>query len=65
MGGQLDDYMDRAEEIGWKHVATVLYNELKRWGWGDFHYGSQPQEKSVVTALSVYEQALEGRFGGS
>lgn len=46
------------EDLGWKHVATVLYNELKRWGWGDFHYGSQPQEKSVVAALAVYEQAI-------
>ncbi len=55
---------DIYSELGWKHVATVLYNELKRWGWGDMHYGSQPQERSVVAALEVYEQALKGAGDG-
>lgn len=51
----LDGY--RAEAEKWKHVATVLAEELRRWGWGDFHYGDQPQERSVVEALAVYENA--------
>jgi hypothetical protein len=37
-------------------LADVLAEELKRWGWGDMHYGSQPQEKSVTDALSVYQR---------
>lgn len=45
-------------EVDWKYVATTLYVELKRWGWGDFHYGPQDrQEVGVVAALRVYEDA--------
>ena len=43
------------------HAALlVARDELARWGWGDFHYGSQPQEKSVTDALAVIDKALEG-----
>lgn len=43
----------------WRLIAGRLYEELKRWGWGDFHYGSQPQDSSVVAALKVYEEARD------
>ena len=33
--------------------------ELARWGWGDFHYGDQPQERSVVDAIAVADKALK------
>lgn len=52
--------------MDWEKVATVLYNELKRWGWGDFHYGSQgEQEKSVLAALRVYEDYVTPWAGES
>jgi hypothetical protein len=47
-------------------LADVLAEELKRWGWGDMHYGTQPQEKSVSDALAVYQQVRhsDGEAGG-
>lgn len=28
-----------------------LRAELARWGWGDFHYGDQPQDRAIVALL--------------
>jgi len=25
--------------------------QLARWGWGDMHYGSQPQDPAVIAAM--------------
>ena len=42
----------------WQAVATVLYAELSRWGFGDFHYGNTPRDPEVLAALAVYDEAL-------
>ena len=50
--------MSEQNAVDWRSVADVLATELGRWGWGDMHYGDQPQERSVVDALAVYKSAL-------
>lgn len=45
------------EAAKWRRVADVLAGELARWGWGDHHYGDQPQATSVQAALAVYDEA--------
>ena len=40
-------------------ALKVARDELTRWGWGDFHYGAQPQEKPVVDAIAVADAALD------
>lgn len=50
--------------VDWRYVANVLADELRRWGWGDFHYGPQAQEKSVCDALAVYEDAMRRHSDG-
>ncbi len=53
-------------EPNWQAVATVLYAELSRWGFGDFHYGDTPRDPDVLAALAVYDRALEeARLDGS
>lgn len=52
---QRQDAESVAGPMDWEKVATILYEELKRWGWGDFHYGPQPQDPKVVATLKVYE----------
>jgi hypothetical protein len=47
----------RAERI--EKALVLCRDELKRWGWGDFHYGSAAQEQSVVDAVAVADAALE------
>lgn len=42
-------------------MRTVLQDardELARWGWGDMHYGEQPQEQSVVDTLAKIDAVL-------
>lgn len=41
----------------WRDTADMLATELRKHGWGDFHYGDQPQDACVVTALRCYERA--------
>jgi hypothetical protein len=45
--------------VDWRAVADVLAIELRKWGWGDMHYGTTPQETSVVLALGIYEDACD------
>lgn len=56
----------------WMNIATAnaetaealrallreVTDELSRWGWGDFHYGEQPQEARVVALVAKARQAL-------
>ena len=46
-----------------RSVLAEAREELTRWGWGDFHYGNQPQEKSVVDMVAKIDAAL-GAIGG-
>lgn len=43
----------------------ALRDELSRWGWGDFHYGSFPQEKSVVDAVALADGYLNPEGTGA
>jgi hypothetical protein len=56
--GLLNDVI--AAKARWRRVADVLAQELRRWGWGDFHYGPQnpSQEQRVLDVLAIYEQAV-------
>lgn len=37
-------------------IAANLAAELRKWGWGDFHYGHRTlQEQSVLDALAPYD----------
>lgn len=40
-------------------LAGMMATELSKWGWGDFHYGPQPQEQSVVAVLDEYRRVLQ------
>lgn len=42
-----------------RKLATMMAEELSRWGWGDMHYGPQPQERSVVAVLDEYRRVLQ------
>lgn len=46
-------------------LAKTMALELAKWGWGDMHYGPQPQERSVVAVLEEYRRVLQtdGRIG--
>lgn len=39
-------------------ILQETRNQLSRWGWGDFHYGNQPQEQRVVDAVAKADQVL-------
>jgi hypothetical protein len=47
-------------EIGRLRAALIAtMDELDRWGWGDFHYGSQPQDQRVVDAVAKANAVLD------
>lgn len=41
-----------------QRALKAARDELGRWGWGDMHYGSTPQEASVVDTLAVIDEAI-------
>jgi hypothetical protein len=48
-----------ADEVGrLRDALRAARAELDRWGWGDFHYGPQPRDGSVVRALAAIDAAL-------
>lgn len=47
----------------WREMAGALAEELRKWGWGDMHYGPQPQEPEVVAVIARYD-ALAARHDG-
>lgn len=48
----------RQENEELRYLATVMAQELAKWGWGDFHYGPQPQDRNVVAVLEEYRRVL-------
>lgn len=55
--------MARHEIACWKALLREVKVELSRWGWGDFHYGDQPQEPRVVALVDRANAALrEGSY---
>lgn len=53
---QCDATQARVAEL--EKALEAAREELKRWGWGDFHYGSQGQEQSVVDAVAAIDAVL-------
>lgn len=41
-----------------ENLAKTMAEELAKWGWGDMHYGPQPQEPRVVAVLEEYRRVL-------
>lgn len=48
----------KAEILLLRELLAQAREELARWGWGDFHYGTSGQEQSVVTMLAKIDGAL-------
>ncbi len=46
------------EGVSLRQALEIARDELKRWGWGDFHYGEQPQDPVVLAAISIADKAL-------
>lgn len=46
-----------------REVLQATRDELNEWGHGDFHYGHQAQEKSVVYAVARADGLLEESVG--
>lgn len=42
-----------------REVLQHVRDELNRWGHGDFHYGPQAQEQSVVNAVTMADRVLK------
>ena len=42
-----------------REVLQATRDELDRWGWGDSHWGEQPQERSVVDAVALADRVLK------
>lgn len=58
-----DEELQRAEsaESTAQQLTAALEacaDELDHWGWGDMHYGQQPQEQRVVKAVARARAAL-------
>lgn len=47
-----------AAQLKMADALRTARDELKRHGWGDFHYGLQPQKKTIVDAVNVCNAAL-------
>ena len=52
----------RTELAAERDFADRLAAELARHGWGDMHYGGQPQDRNVVRLLAEYK--TRRRIGG-
>jgi hypothetical protein len=50
--------IERTEVERLRAALIATRDELARWGWGDFHYGAQPQDKRVVDAVALADAAL-------
>ena len=48
----------KAEIAKLRGALAAAREELTHWGWGDFHWGPQPQEKRVVDAIAAIDEAL-------
>ncbi len=53
----LDEALEEVERL--RSLAKAMAEELAKWGWGDMHYGPQPQERSVVAVLEEYRRVLQ------
>jgi len=42
-----------------REVGDAMAEELVQHGWGDFHYGDQPQDRSVVEAITRWRAEAE------
>jgi hypothetical protein len=56
------DMEDRVEEL--EAALRTARDELKRWGWGDFHFtADQSQDRRVVDALAAIDRVLTAGKG--
>ena len=62
---QLEDDHELCDEMiaRLREVLQATRDELNNWGHGDYHYGPQPQERSVVDAVALADRTLKEMFG--
>lgn len=49
----MSEAADRLAELS--DFTERVVTELAKHGWGDFHYGDQPQEPEIVAPIEEYE----------
>jgi DNA repair exonuclease SbcCD ATPase subunit len=56
----LRGYLDEAKAEAARYLARLkdARAELARWGWGDYHYGTQPQDQAVTDCLARIDADL-------